>query len=453
MRKVIFTLLGFLTSAYVSTAQDAVKLSLDETIAYALAHNYTVKNARLDVQIADKQIKQQLSAAYPHMNGKLDVTNFAVPQRQFVDAASFNFDPKVVIPKETFIVPISFNIPWATAASLTTSQLLFDGSVFVALQARNTVMDMARRGEEVTEENVRYNVHKSYYALVVAYKQFDIVKGSLLLLRSMARDLEITRQNGFAEKIAVDRMNVQVNNLATDSLRIGNLLTVSEQMLKYNIGMDINTPIVLTDTNLQKVGEGATLLLAEEQHYERVPEYNLLTTSLEVSQYNLKRYRYAFIPTLSAFWQQGSNYGSFKFKDQLDPSKYWASTMLGVSLSVPIFNGMLRYNQVKEASLNVFKAKNNIENLKLGLDFQTASSQTTLKNSLLEVQSQRRNLELANTVLELAQKKYKAGVGDNLEVTNAQSELLRTQNNLFAALLNAINAEADLRKAMGLLKH
>ena len=62
-------------------------------------------------------------------------------------------------------------------------------------------------------------------------------------------------------------------------------------------------------------------------------------------------------------------------------------------------------------------------------------------------------MDLANDVLDLAQKKYKAGVGSNLEVTQAQTDLLRSQNNYFSALLDIINAEADLKKALGLLKN
>jgi outer membrane protein TolC len=133
-------------------------------------------------------------------------------------------------------------------------------------------------------------------------------------------------------------------------------------------------------------------------------------------------------------------------------SKYNPYSMLGVTMNAPIFNGFVRSHQIRESRLNVEKTKNSIDNLKLAVGLQAANSRSNLKNSMLQVQSQKRNLDLANDVLDLAQKKYKAGVGSNLEVTNAQTELLRSQNNYFAALLDVINSEADLRKALGLLK-
>ena len=133
-------------------------------------------------------------------------------------------------------------------------------------------------------------------------------------------------------------------------------------------------------------------------------------------------------------------------------SRYYYFSLIGLQLTVPIFNGFLRTNQLREAKLNVEKSQNNIEFLKQTIDFQVAQSRTSLKNAVLQAESQHRNLDLANDVLDLSEKKYKAGVGSNMEVTQAQTDQLRAQTNYFNALLDVINAEADLKKALGLLK-
>jgi outer membrane protein len=451
MSRFYFTLLGIFLMVTSAFAQPATPLSLAECMDYAMKHNYNIKNTQLDVLIQNAQNNEQISASYPHINGKMEFDDFYVPQSSFVDASTFAFPGSAPVPKGT-IIPISFTVPFAASAGITTSQLLFDGSVFVALKARNTVMEFARQNGMVTEENIRYNVYKSYNSLVIAYRQYDIIRNSLAFARSLEHDITVTQQNGFAEKIDVERTSVQVNNLATDSIRVGNLLSVSEQMLKYQIGMDINTPIVLTDTVLERRRQDALDLIATEKSYERVPEFNLMTTALKLSEYNVQRYQLAALPTLNAFWAYGSNYGSNKFGPLVDFNKYWASSTIGVQLNMPIFNGMLRSNQLTEARLNVEKSRNNIESMKQTIDFQAATSRTTLKNAVLQAQSQRRNMELADDVLDLARRKYKAGAGSNLEVTTAQTDQLRAQTNYFSALLDIINAEADLKKALGLLK-
>lgn len=450
MRKIVLALISIIIATAGAKAQQPVKLSLDDCIAYALRNNNTVKNAHLDMLIQEAKVKQTTAAALPHINGKGDFSYSYIIPAQFIDASTFP-SGGVTPPKGT-IVPISFSLPYAASAAITTSQLLFDGSVIVALQARNTIVEMAKQSEQITAENVRYNVYKAYNSLVIAYKQYEIIKTSLTLARSMEGDLVKTRNAGFAEKIDVDRTSVQINNLATDSMKVSNMLVVAEQVLKYNLGMDINTPIVLTDTSVEKSWQSNATLIAEKENYERVPEYAVLQTALKLNEFDLKRYKLSAIPSVSGFWAYGDNYGHTRFNNLFNTDWYAPSSVLGVSINAPIFNGFARQHQVREARLNIEKTKNNIDNLKKSIDFQASTSRTTLKNSMLQVQSQKRNLELSNSVLDLAQKKYKAGVGSNLEVTTAQTDLLRAQNNYFMALLDVINAEADLKKALGLLK-
>lgn len=443
----LFAIISLLLVTTATRAQETLKLSLQDCMEYAMKHNYNLKNAQIDVEIQHVQNNETLSASYPHVNGKVSFTDFDVPQRTFIDASSFSPG----IPRGT-IIPIEFTLPYAGDANITSSQLLFDGSVLVAWKARNTVMEMARRNADVTEEGIRYNVFKAYNSIVVAYRQFAILQDALVYARSLEHDIEVTRQNGFAEKIDVERTSVQVNNLATDSLRIYNLLKVSEDALKYAMGMDMKQKIVLVDTNIEQHRMSATKLLNEDENYERVPEYSLFNTQLKLNEYNLERYKLAAIPSLSGFWQYGSNYGSNEVSNIFKLNKYWSYSTLGLQLNVPIFNGLIRVNQMKEAKLNIEKSRNNIENMKLTIDFMTAQSRTSLRNSILQAQSQHRNMDLANDVLDLAERKYKAGVGSNLEVTQAQTDQLRAQTNYFNSLLDVINAEADLKKALGLLK-
>ncbi len=451
-----------------SKAQDTpTPLSLEDCMAYAMKHNYTIKNARLDVLIQNAQNKQTISAAYPHINAKAEFDDYVVPQQSFFPTGIFgeffgsylnqNVVPTALIPQQpttggSQYTAVQFSPKYAGVGTLSGSQVLFDGSVLVALQAQKTIMQYASLNGEVSAETIRYNVYRAYNSLAIAYRQYDIIKSSLHNARLIEHDIRVTQENGFAERIEVERTSVQVNNLSTDSIRISNMLSVSEQVLKYQMGMDITTPIVLTDTDVEAHRNEVAQLLEEDENYSRVPEYNFFTTQLKLNSYNVKRYQYAGLPSLNLIANAGYNYSSQAFSEVMKLSNYLPSVLVGVQLNIPIFNGFMRANQVREAKLNVEKSKNNIDNIKLTIDFQASQSRTTLRNTLLQVQSQHRNLELANDVLDLAQKKYKAGVGSNVEVTQAQTDQLQAQNNYFSALLDLTNAEADLKKALGLLK-
>lgn len=444
MRRIIVSLSLLAACANGAYGQEPMPLSLQAAMDYAVKNNAAAKNARLDVLIQDAQNKQTTAIALPQVNAKGDFTGFFNIQKAFVPG---NFIPGGN-PNE--YVPVAFTPRYSTTASATGTQILFDGSVLVALQARKAVMELANSNSKLTEETVRYNVQRAYYALVIARRQLSILSNSLAYAREIARDLSILRESGYAEKIEVDRTNVQVNNLATDSLRISSLLIVSEQALKYTMGMDINAPVMLTDTSVEKNISLALALNNNPIDYNSRTEYQLLQTQQQLNLYNLKRYRLAGLPSLAAVGSVGYNYGNNSFNEMLRfYNNYQFFSFAGLQLNVPLFTGFKRTNQVKEAKLNIDKTQNNIDNLKLTIDFQTGQSKAVLKNSLLQMESQERNLELANSVIELARKKYKAGVGSNLEVSQAQTELLNAQNNYFNSLLDVVNAQSDLQKALG----
>ena len=447
MRRICIALAAILFTGTAAHAQEPKRMSLQDCLDYAMQHNYTVKNAQLDVLIQKAQNDQTLAIALPQVSGKADFNYFINPQKSFIDYHSFS--PSV---PEGTIAPIAFSLNYATSANLNASQILFDGSVAVALQARNALMELARQTGKVSEATIRYNVVKSYYSIVVTRNQLALLQKTLAYSRQMQHEFDVYYEQGMIEKIDVERSEVQINNLANDSTRITNLTTLTEQVLKYQIGMDINTPLVLTDDNLDKHVEDAARLLAMDESYVTVPEYNVTLTAIKLNEYNLKRYRMAALPTVAAFGAYGLNYGENKFSKLYANFKpYESYSLVGLQINMTLFGGMKRMSQVKETQFNIEKAKNNLENLKQSLDFMSTQAKTSLRNALLQVQSQKRNVSLAEDVLELARKKYKAGVGSNSEVTQAQTEQLRAQTNYFSTMLDIINAEADLKKALGLL--
>ena len=431
-----------------SYGQEPVALSLKDCIDYALKNSVSAKNARIDVQLQKAQNNEVTGRTLPQISGEGKYTQFFDIQQQFIPAEIFApNDPTL----KGVLSPVAFSPKLSNIGQINASQLLFNGSIFVALQARNTLMKLAEQKAEMTNEDIRYNVNKAYAGLVIAHKQFGVMKNSLDLMRKSTRDMTITYENGLVEKIEVNRMEVQLSNLQSDSLGLANIIDVTEKMLKYTIGMDMNTPIVLTDESvIDNAGEAANLLL-QEAKVENNIGYQLAYTGVKLQEYDLKRYRFEGLPTLAAFGSMGYNRSANKFDDLIN-KPYPGFSLAGLQLNVPIFDGLQRRNRVKSAKLKLEKAENDLDNAKRGIEFQTKSAQSTLANALKTTEGRKRTMDLATTVLDLSQKKYKAGVGSNQDVILAQSDFLRAQNAYFEALLTVVNAKADLQKALGLLK-
>ena len=441
MRRRYLSLITLLLPA-LTIAQEPIALSLEDAMNFAVKNNLTAKNARLDILLQEAKNAEITGIALPQVKGQGQFTDYLNPMKSFI--------PGDFVGAPGTFIPVQFTPKYNVTANGQASQILFDGSVFVALQARKTIISLFEQNAKLTEEDIRYEVQKAYYSFVIAQRQYDILKAALKNSREILADIVAMRNAGFVEKIDVDRTTLQVNNLATDSIRIGGMINTSEQLLKYRLGMPMDRAIVLTDTVVENTVNSAREILAQEANYINRTEFGLLQTQLKLNQYDLKRHRLSGLPSLAAFANAGYNFATNDFDQVTQFRKYYQfSSFWGLNLNVPIFDGMQRRNRVKQAKIAVEKTQNDIENLKLGIDFQSEQSRTTLKNSLLALESQKKNMELGNTVLDLAQRKYKEGVGSNMEVTQAQSELLQAQSNYFQALLDVVNSQSDLQRALG----
>lgn len=416
-------------------------LNMDEAMTLAVKNNVQSKNARLDIE-KQKALNSEVSGlALPNISAKGEFQDYINPIQSFVPA---DF---VGGPSGTFVA-VPFTPKFGSTASVSGNQILFDGSVMVALQAKKTLLRLYQQSSRLTDQEVRYNIQKAYQAIVIAERQFEILNESIAYARSIANDLSAMYDNGFIEKIELDRVTVQVNNLASDSLRIKNMLDVSMQMLKYQLGLENDVNVKLTDNSIEDQIKDAELLLLEDLSFGKRTDYNLLRTQLKLNEYDLKRYRFAALPSLAVFGSAAYTYSTNTFSDIFD-KQYIFYSLVGLQLNVPIFDGNQRRMKAKQAKISMWQTQNKIQDLERGIKFQKNQSSTMLNNAILTMRNQERNLELAKSVLELARKKYKAGVGSNLEVSQAQTEMLSAQNNYFQSLLDAANAKADLKKALG----
>ncbi len=442
MKKLLLTLLSA-TGLLHSYAQDAKSLSLQDCIDYGIEHSYTIKNAQLDVLIQKAQNNQTAALALPTVGAKGELNHFPNPQYSFFNQKAFS--PQA----PDGIIGASFVLPYGNTFTMSASQILFDGSVMVALQARKTILDLKTQQAKLTKQDLALQVYKTYFSAIVLEKQRELNKTLLSSIRKLSGEMEQIYKTGFAEKIQADQMTVQVNNLAADSIRMANSKELIEQLLKYQIGMDINAPILLKDTSVSVHVNQAISLLQETIKTESLVQYQILKDALDLNNYNLKRYKLAALPSVVAIGAYGNNYGAEKFGDVYKISKYQVFSLVGLQINLPIFNGMKRTYQVQETKYTIERSKNDIAAFKQGNELAVTQSKTTLKNTYLQLNNNQRNLDLAASVVDLSNKKYKEGVGSTSEIITAQTQLIQAQSVYTQTLLDLINAEADLKNALG----
>ncbi|GAA4303032.1 TolC family protein [Compostibacter hankyongensis] len=442
--KTLLSLFSLALTAGAAYGQDTQPMSLQQCIDYALQHQAQVRSARIDEAISLETNKEVTGQALPQVSATGSFQDNVVIQKQLIDASMF--DPTV--PKGT-LVPFEFGIQYNAVGSITLSQTLFDPSVMVALQARKTLEELAHKSVLQTERDTRVAVSKAYYNVLINRKQMVLVDDNISRIEQLLRETDAMYKNGFAEKLDIDRTNVQLTNLRSEKTKLSNLMHVGELLLKFQMGMPMKDQLTLSDT-LNFSGLRETLGDAPFDYSRRI-DYSLLETQKRVNEFDLKRYKLAKLPTLTFSGTVGTNRASTRF-DYFNLNNTWYGYgVIGLDLHIPIFSGFQQNHRIQKARLNVEKSQVALDNMKQSIDLELDQTHSTLESNLLTLQAQERNMKLAEDVYNTTKKKYQAGVGSNLEVVNAENDLKQAQTNYFSALYDAIISKIDYQKAVGQL--
>lgn len=424
--------------------QQGARFSASEAVAYAISHQYAVRNAKLD-ELKQLAVNKEVSGlALPQVSGNGTFQHNPILQKQLFDVS--NFDPSV--PKGT-TVPIAFGLSYNVVGTVDVNQVVFDPSVLVALQARKTLEQLARQGVQMSEIEVKASVYKAYFNVVATDKVLAIMKENIARLGKTLAETQEIYKNGLVEKLDVDRLVVQFNNLKSEEIRLRNLREVGLASLKYSMGMNMKEPLELTDT-LSNEALKADIQEDGQFVYNTRIEYQLKETQKRAYEYDLKRYRLQALPSLSLFGQGGASRASNEF-DYFKSQSWYGYVSYGVNLKVPIFTGMQRRRKVDQAMIEVQRADLDLENLRNSIDLDRTSSTTTLRNNITNLENQEENMQLAKEVYETTVIKYREGVGESLEVINAETALLTAQNAYFNTLYEVIVSRIDYLKAYGKL--
>ena len=424
-------------------AQDSSshQFSVAEAVAYAKKNSVAVRNALIDVQIQQQTNKEITSAAYPQINGSFNLNDY-------LDIPTSLLPAEITGGPAGTYLPVKFGTKYSATGALDASQLLFDGQVFVGLQARAASIQLVNKQVDVTEEMINVNVQKVYYQLVVGRKQLSTISANIERFGKLLSDTKIIYENGFAEKLDVDKVNVQLSNLLTERLKVQNQLDAGNAALKFLMNMPQKEELILTDTLSDEVLREN--ILDNSYQYEDRKEFQLLTLTQKLQKYNIKRYQLSYLPTVSLFANYSKNAQRAKF-DFLKDGSWFTTSLIGLKINVPIFDGYAKRSRVNKARLEFEKTTNNLEQLKASIDNDVSQSTIKITNALVTVNTQEQNMQLAEQVYNTTKLKYEQGLGSNQEIYAAQTELKTAQNNYYSALYDAIIAKIDYLKATGKL--
>ncbi|HAO47141.1 MAG TPA: TolC family protein [Chitinophagaceae bacterium] len=423
-------------------AQKLNSFTVKQAVDYAKQNSVQVKNALLDILVQKQVNREVTSIAMPQIGGTAGITDYIDIPTTLVPAQFFGGNPGE-------FAPVKFGTKWNSSVSLALSQIVFDGQVFIALKARNGTISLQERIAELTEENIRANVYKVYYQLVAGKVQIALLDANMARLEKLKHDVQIMFDNGFTEKIDIDKLSVQIANLQTEKLKADNMLRNGYSGLKLLMGMPIKDSLVLTDTlDDNQIKDG--VLEASQFKYSDRRDYQISDITNQLNKLNVRRYNLSQIPTFSLVGSYSKQAQRDKF-NIFGKGDWFTTSYIGLQMHLPIFNGFYLQSKKSQARLQLQKSQNQTEALKISIDRELESSKDNFVSAIATMDFQKKNMALAEKVYEQTKKKYEIGTGSATEINTAQLDLKTAQTNYITALYEAIIAKIDFLKATGKL--
>lgn len=424
-----------------ASAPQIHELSLAEAVDYATKNSVLVKNALLDYQIQEQSNRATTSQALPQISGNLGLTDNLQIATVLVPGAFAS-------PPIQGFIPLKFGTQYSATGGITLKQVLFDGQVFVGLQARQASLDFYRQKQEITAQMVRANLHKIYYQLLISKTQVDQIDANIAAQKELLHNSTEMFKNGFAEQLDVDKANVQLANLESEKIQVNFSIDNGYLGLKVLMGMPVKDSLRLTDTLTYEMIRDA--VLGDEYKYADRHEFQLLMTNQKLNEYDIKRYKKEYIPTASLT----ANYAQNQFSNTFDlgqKNSWFPASYIGLSVNIPIFDGFYKDANIKQAKLRLRQTMNNVDSLKNRIDNDVKTAQLRFAAALSTLDYQKKNMDLSERVYQQTRKKYEQGLGSNIEITTALSDQKTAQANYFNALYNAVIARVDYLTAIGKL--
>jgi outer membrane protein TolC len=437
--------LSMILSVFKAQSQNAgsVNYSLKQAIDYAFKNSPNYLNAELEIQNSKYRKKEVLGVGLPQINSSVDLKDYIDIPTSLLPGQFFG------APAGTFI-PVKFGTKYNATAGFSASQLIFSSDYIVGVKAAKELINLSTINVNRSKTELVSSVSKAYYNVVVNKERTKLLDANIIKLKKIFDDTKAFNQQGFVEQIDLERLEVQYNNLVVEKEKTDRLIGLSESLLKFQMGYKISETIVLTDSLTFENNDVASLLSGKIDISKRA-DYQLLQSQQRLYQLDLKRQRLGYLPTVAAYGSYQYNAQRQKF-DFTDGSQSWFKiSLIGGTVNLNIFDGLQRHNRIQQAKIAVQKGENNLKNIELAAEIEATISEVTYQNAYASLQTQKRNMQLAQHVFDVSQKKYEQGVGSNLEITNAQTALKEAQTNYYNAVYDMIVSKIDFQKATGTL--
>ncbi len=424
--------------------------SLSSAIQYGIDHHTSSLNAADDIQASKARIREITSIGLPQIRSSYGITdNFIIQKVIIPDGRLFNPNAP------PGPVALEFQPQYGGNANLTLSQLLFDGSYLVGLKAVQTFSQIATKSREMTNAQISENIQKAYYGVLVGQHRVDLLEASLARLDSTLLEIKIMFENGIIERLDVQRVELQRNQLLTETSKISQLRILSLQLLKFQMGYPMNDTLVLSEQLVDIpliTNEAIPPAYRDLESFKARPEASLLELQIRGNDLEIKNLQAGYLPSVGLQVQRGALAGASQFNQVLNPSGNWfAYGSIGLGMNWSLFDSFNKRYKIQQKRIEKIKNERLLFQFLQSSRLQQDQALIGIQNAVASLKQQIRNQDLSRDILQTTRVKYREGVGSNLEVIQAEVGYREAQSAYFNSLYDYYISKVDYLKASGKL--
>ena len=444
--------------------------SLARALQVALANSETIRDTEMDLEVAKNQVREAIGRVLPDVSASMSYSRNLLVQQFFLPAAFF--DPNAQ-PGELTAVRVGSDNTWALGVNA--SQPIFEYTAFIGMGAAGQYRDLQDERVRGTTQSVVTSVRLAYFSALLADESVRLTEESVERVRKTLEETQAMNRAGLASEYDVLRLEVQLGNLEPNLRRAMIDRATARRNLLIEMGLDPNTPIALegrlNEVDLAEINnntpENAALLnvsglaASPDSDFDELLQTALLSrsdvrqlhASIAVEEARLQVEKSEYFPKLSLF----SNYNLTAQQDGNpvffgnNPNQRVKTSVAGLQVQIPIFSGFARNARIQQANARIHQNEYRLERL----ERQAASDLRTWIDNTEEARqratSQRRAVEQAQRGYEIASAQYNAGLGSQLQITDAEVALRQSEFNYAQAVFDYLSARAGLEAASGLV--
>jgi outer membrane protein TolC len=407
-------------------------MDLEQCIAYAMGNEFNIKQARLDEEIGERQIKASLSAWLPQISAQYNLAHSFKLQ-----TAAFGENLITIGRKNNSNLLFQVN------------QTLYSNEVLLATKAARYTRLQLDQNTEAVKINTVVEVSKAFYDILLSNEQLKILQENISRQEKQYKDAYSRYEFGLVDKTDYQRASITLSNSRSDYRRVQETVKAKYAYLKQVMGYPLDGQFLLS-FDIKSMEQQIIADTLQGLDYLNRVEFQQVQSMRKLLHLNTTYYRIGFIPSISAFANYNYLYLNNSFS-QLYKQSY-PTSQAGLTASLPIFQGTRRLQNIKMALLRENRAEIDQEKTRSVINTQYEGSLANYKSNYNEWLTLRQNVAVAKDVYDIIKLQYDEGIKAYIDLVVAETSLKGAELSYYNALYNLLSSKLDLDRALGNIK-